>query len=163
MDDLMGVQNCNVYNLPENYQLKYYFYHALSWPHCSWVAETDDGKIVGYVLCKVYDILLPIRHLCRENEESKSDMHGHITSLAVNRKYRRLGLAGKLMLQAELSLKQVYDIKYVTLHVRRSNSAAFKLYNESLKFQYTHHPSEHPIGSPTLRRNIMQMGRTHLP
>lgn len=107
MEDLLGVQNCNVYNLPENYQLKYYFYHALSWPHCSWVAETDDGKIVGYVLCKVYDVLFHL-NLFRENEESKAEMHGHITSLAVTRKYRKLGLAGRLMLQAGMQKEMIF-------------------------------------------------------
>jgi peptide alpha-N-acetyltransferase len=39
--------------LPENYQLKYYFYHGLSWPQLSYVGEDDDGKIVGYVLAKM--------------------------------------------------------------------------------------------------------------
>jgi len=28
----MNMQHCNLLCLPENYQLKYYFYHGLSWP-----------------------------------------------------------------------------------------------------------------------------------
>jgi N-alpha-acetyltransferase 10/11 len=52
VDDLIGMQNCNLSCLPENYQLKYYIYHALSWPQLSYVAE-DCGKIVGYVLAKM--------------------------------------------------------------------------------------------------------------
>jgi len=47
------MQNCNLLCLPENYQLKYYFYHGLSWPQLSYVAEDDGGKIVGYVLAKM--------------------------------------------------------------------------------------------------------------
>ena len=31
-DDLLNVQHCNLLCLPENYQMKYYFYHGLSWP-----------------------------------------------------------------------------------------------------------------------------------
>ncbi|XP_061627978.1 N-alpha-acetyltransferase 11-like isoform X2 [Phyllopteryx taeniolatus] len=31
-DDLMNMQHCNLLCLPENYQMKYYFYHGLSWP-----------------------------------------------------------------------------------------------------------------------------------
>jgi peptide alpha-N-acetyltransferase len=54
VEDLVQVQNCNVHSLPENYQLKYYIYHLLSWPQCSWVAENEDGNIVGYVLAKMY-------------------------------------------------------------------------------------------------------------
>jgi hypothetical protein len=34
-------------------QMKYYFYHLLSWPQLLWVAEDFDGKIVGYVLAKM--------------------------------------------------------------------------------------------------------------
>lgn len=32
VDDLMAMQNANLLCLPENYQLKYYLYHALTWP-----------------------------------------------------------------------------------------------------------------------------------
>ncbi len=39
--------------LPENYQMKYYMYHGLSWPQLSYVAEDESGKIVGYVLAKM--------------------------------------------------------------------------------------------------------------
>jgi hypothetical protein len=40
-------------SLPENYQLKYYFYHILSWPQLLHVAVDYDGSIVGYVLAKM--------------------------------------------------------------------------------------------------------------
>lgn len=73
--------------LPENYQLKYYFYHILSWPQLSYVAHEKDGSIVGYVLAKM-------------EEESPEDIHGHVTSVAVKRTHRRLGLAEKLMKQS---------------------------------------------------------------
>lgn len=29
--DLMNMQHCNLLCLPENYQMKYYFYHGLTW------------------------------------------------------------------------------------------------------------------------------------
>ena len=32
VEDLLEMQACNLECLPENYQLKYYFYHILSWP-----------------------------------------------------------------------------------------------------------------------------------
>jgi peptide alpha-N-acetyltransferase len=40
-------------SLPENYQMKYYLYHILSWPQLLYVAEDYDGRIVGYVLAKM--------------------------------------------------------------------------------------------------------------
>lgn len=87
IDDLTHIQACNLLCLPENYQLKYYFYHILSWPQLSYVAHDKDGGIVGYVLAKM-------------EEESPEDIHGHVTSVAVKRTHRRLGLAEKLMKQS---------------------------------------------------------------
>lgn len=121
-EDLMNMQHCNLLCLPENYQMKYYFYHGLSWPQLSYVAEDEKGNIVGYVLAKMED----------ENDEHK---HGHITSLAVKRSHRRLGLAQKLMDQASRAMVECFDAKYVSLHVRKSNRAALNLYTNSLQFE----------------------------
>eukprot|EP01135_Chromosphaera_perkinsii_P010598 Nk52_evm1s2189 gene=Nk52_evmTU1s2189 len=120
INDLMNMQHCNLVCLPENYQMKYYFYHALSWPQLSFVAEDQDGRIVGYVLAKM--------------EEESSDPHGHITSLAVMRSCRRLGIAAKLMGQASLEMVDNFGAKYVSLHVRKSNRAALHLYKDTLGF-----------------------------
>jgi peptide alpha-N-acetyltransferase len=38
--------------LPENYNLKYYYYHILSWPQLLHVAEVE-GTVAGYVLAKM--------------------------------------------------------------------------------------------------------------
>lgn len=120
-EDLINMQHCNLLCLPENYQMKYYFYHGLSWPQLSYVAEDENGKIVGYVLAKM-------------EEDSEDDPHGHITSLAVKRSHRRLGLAQKLMNQSSRAMVECFDAKYVSLHVRISNRAALHLYSETLGF-----------------------------
>jgi len=120
--DLMNMQHCNLLCLPENYQMKYYFYHGLSWPQLSYVAEDGDGKIVGYVLAKM-------------EEDPEETPHGHITSLAVRRTHRRLGLARKLMDQSCRAMVESFGAKYVSLHVRVSNRAALRLYADTLKFQ----------------------------
>lgn len=73
------MQACNLQNLPENYQMKYYLYHALSWPSLLYVAEDDSGKIVGYVMAKM------------EDENESEAVHGHITSISVLRSHRKLG------------------------------------------------------------------------
>ncbi|KAI8335320.1 acyl-CoA N-acyltransferase [Chlamydoabsidia padenii] len=121
VDDLIAIQNCNQLDLPENYHMKYYLYHALSWPQLSFVAEDDNGKIVGYVLAKM-------------EEDTSSVPHGHITSLSVMRTYRRLGLAEKLMTQSTKQMQEVFDAHYVSLHVRKTNRAAIGLYRDTLKF-----------------------------
>lgn len=125
--DLLAMQACNLLCLPENYQMKYYFYHLLSWPQLLYVAE-DDGKIVGYVLAKM------------EEEtgtagSASEEPHGHITSLAVLREYRKLGLATSLMTAVEKVMLTCYDALYVSLHVRVSNKAALTLYRDTLGFK----------------------------
>lgn len=39
------LQRCNLLCLPENYQLKYYLYHNLTWPQLLYVAEDYDGTV----------------------------------------------------------------------------------------------------------------------
>ena len=124
--DLAAMQACNLLCLPENYQMKYYFYHILSWPQLLYVAD-DGGKIVGYVLAKMEDDALA----SHQSEEP----HGHITSLAVLREYRKLGIATKLMSTVEKVMLDCYDAQHVSLHVRVSNKAALTLYRDTLGFE----------------------------
>ncbi|OJT09036.1 N-terminal acetyltransferase A complex catalytic subunit ard1 [Trametes pubescens] len=116
------MQACNLQNLPENYTLKYYLYHALTWPQLSYVAE-EDGKIVGYILAKM-----------EEDVTDGDEPHGHVTSISVLRSYRRLGLAKRLMIQSQEAMATVYKASYVSLHVRKSNRAALGLYRDTLGF-----------------------------
>mmetsp|Transcript_22664 Transcript_22664/g.25223 ORF Transcript_22664/g.25223 Transcript_22664/m.25223 type:complete len:179 (-) Transcript_22664:147-683(-) len=126
-EDLFRVQHRNLTCLPENYQMKYYFYHILTWPQLSYVAEDTKGRIVGYVLAKMED---------KQDEDDKDwQPHGHITSIAVMGSYRKLGLATKLMRQAQYSMVECYHAHYVSLHVRRSNRAALHLYSIALAFE----------------------------
>lgn len=153
IEDIQAMQNANLHNLPENYQLKYYMYHILSWPQASFVATTydevinvNDGeidvpvtqdpkgdtayinrgeKIVGYVLGKMED----------DPEAADKTPHGHITSLSVMRTYRRMGIAEKLMRQSLYAMCELFGAQYVSLHVRKSNRAALHLYRDSLKFE----------------------------
>ncbi|KAK0720894.1 acyl-CoA N-acyltransferase [Lasiosphaeris hirsuta] len=130
--DIPLIQHANIENLPENYFLKYYLYHALSWPQLSYVAVDvsrprktpyDYPKIVGYVLAKM------------EEEPADGVQHGHITSLSVMRTHRRLGIAEKLMRQSQLAMVETFGAHYVSLHVRVSNNAAIHLYRDTLGFK----------------------------
>lgn len=133
---LPSIQTCNITNLPENYFLKYYLYHALTWPQLSFVAivrpptsttktgstSTKYPKVVGYVLAKM------------EEDPTDSIQHGHITSLSVMRTHRRLGIAERLMRLSQRAMAEVFDASYVSLHVRMSNVAALHLYRDTLGF-----------------------------
>jgi len=116
------MQTANLHCLPENYRMKYYMYHLLSWPELLYVAEDYDGKIVGYVLAKM------------EDESDKPVTQAHITSLAVLRTHRKMGIATRLMNATHQAMIDNFQATYVTLHVRKSNFTAFHLYHEVLKY-----------------------------
>mmetsp|Transcript_70838 Transcript_70838/g.98135 ORF Transcript_70838/g.98135 Transcript_70838/m.98135 type:complete len:158 (+) Transcript_70838:49-522(+) len=122
---MLNMQHCNMRNLPENYQMKYYLYHALSWPQLLQVAETHDGKIVGYVMAKMED----------DDDADNSVEHGHITSISVLASHRKLGLATKLMRAAQYQMHAFYGAEYCSLHVRVSNRAAIGLYHGVLGYE----------------------------
>ena len=136
--DLVDIQQTNLKCLPENYPLRYYFYHYLSWPHLLWVETDYNGKIVGYVLAKMEedtDDGSPRRTSLSEPSEEVSSTHGHVTSLAVLHSQRRLGIATELMRAVQESMSSLYDADYVALHVRVSNRAALRLYQDTLGFR----------------------------
>ncbi|CAI7594638.1 unnamed protein product [Penicillium bialowiezense] len=148
IDLLPSIQTCNITNLPENYFLKYYLYHALTWPQLSFVAVvrpkngykhgSGNGlsgvgaagdvsgqypKVVGYVLAKM------------EEEPTDGKQHGHITSLSVMRTHRRLGIAERLMRMSQRAMAESHRAHFVSLHVRMSNVAALRLYRDTLGFE----------------------------
>jgi N-alpha-acetyltransferase 10/11 len=114
--------------LAENYRLSYYLYQILAWPQISTVAEDSGGRIVGYVLAQMND----------DAEGEQGDPHGHILSVAVLKTHRKLGLATRLMQAAEKAMVDVYDGERLTLHVRRTNTAALHLYQQTLGFRVHH-------------------------
>lgn len=59
---------------------------------------------------------------------------GHITSLAVLRTHRKRGIATGLMRRSQTEMENVFSAEYVSLHVRKSNAAAFHLYKETLAY-----------------------------
>ena len=82
--------------------------------------RTSNGRIVGYVLAKL--------------DEDSTTVHGHITSLAVLRTHRKLGIAAKLMRAAHDAMQGTFDAEYCSLHVRVSNAAAIHLYVDVLGY-----------------------------
>merc|ERR1711998_686705 len=114
---MVCIRRATLADLP---QMQYYIYHVLSWPQLLFVAEDYNHKIVGYVLSKI--------------DEDSEVAHGHITSLAVLRSHRKLGLATKLMSAAQASMVETFEAKHVSLHVRKSNMGALHLYSQTLGY-----------------------------
>lgn len=125
IEDLIGIQDCNISCLPENYTFKYYYYHYMNWPGLIFVAEDRrTKKIVGYVLAKMDD-----------EESDTPTTKGHITSLSVLREYRKMGIAKKLMEATHMAMKSIFGLEMVTLHVRVGNMAALGLYRDILRYE----------------------------
>mmetsp|Transcript_98408 Transcript_98408/g.275597 ORF Transcript_98408/g.275597 Transcript_98408/m.275597 type:complete len:294 (-) Transcript_98408:46-927(-) len=155
--DVPSIQNCNLACLPENYNSQFYCSHLRQWPDLALVAEDVSGvtgdnarmgvsdqdrhlfnfgpnrghsepKIVAYVLGKIES-----RPIVDYNDPisgaNRVETLGHVTSLAVHHDFRRLGLAKTLMTQLHHHL-QYHGIQSCGLHVRTSNQAACRLYQE---------------------------------
>jgi hypothetical protein len=83
--------------------------------------DLNKKRIVGYVLAKMED-------------ENVDVVHGHITSLAVLRSYRKMGIANMLMVCAHNAMQETFSARYSSLHVRKSNAAAKHLYTQKLGY-----------------------------
>eukprot|EP00042_Codosiga_hollandica_P020370 m.65742 g.65742 ORF g.65742 m.65742 type:complete len:191 (+) comp49820_c0_seq3:107-679(+) len=123
-NDLINIQHCNLMCLPENYDMKYHMYHICAYPELSHVAEDENGELVGYVLAKI-----------NEDIQEGDPINGHITSLAVKRTHRRLGIAKKMMDLAAQAMVDNYKAMHCSLHVRAGNRAARSLYEGTLGFK----------------------------
>ena len=126
--DFLQLQNANLHCLAENYHLWFWLYHYLYSPQGAHVAVDRGGKVLGYVLGK----------LDEEGPNSKPPVpiHGAITSVAVFTRFRKLGLATKLLTYTHKTLKECYNAEYVNLHVRETNRAGHMLYQKTLGYQF---------------------------
>ena len=153
--DVSSIQRCNLACLPENYNSQFYCSHLRQWPDLALVAEqvpdaednsnkrssqgrlgsfpssfapgsNQEPKIVAYVLGKI-DTRPVIDYDNPTAFDDRMETLGHVTSLAVQQDYRRLGLAKAMMAQLHYHLRH-QGIQSCGLHVRTSNQAACRLY-----------------------------------
>ncbi|XP_952838.1 GNAT-family N-acetyltransferase, putative [Theileria annulata] len=139
--DLVSLSDCNLVNVIENYQMKYYFYHLLSWPHLTNIT-INKGFVCGYSMSKL------------EEDKNKA---GHVTAVGVLRSFRNLGIATNVIKQtrkgansiamectsekisnkiaavtnfgeSDNAMNKVYDCDCSYLYVRVTNWAAYSLY-----------------------------------
>lgn len=106
-------------------------------------SEQPKSKVVAYVLGKVEEIppeipsqfysdgsYHPYGDSLNNQQHHQPEFRGHVTSLAVLQPYRRMGLANALMKQLHYHLEEAYGAGAVGLHVRKSNVAACRLYQQ---------------------------------
>jgi ribosomal-protein-alanine N-acetyltransferase len=127
LEDLEGVIEVNEQELPEDYP--YFFYKSIldNYPEAFLVACNNDGEIIGYIMWRV-EKTPAITSLKLKN-------NGHLVSIAVLKKYKRLGVATTLLSHSMKKIKK-YKIDEFVLEVRVSNLEAINLYKK-FKF-YTH-------------------------
>jgi ribosomal-protein-alanine N-acetyltransferase len=119
--DLDQVVNINHECLPENYTTFFFMDLHERYPDTFIVAEID-GKIVGYILCRIETGLSGFDRLGISKK-------GHVISLAVLPQSRRQGMATALLQEAMKNMLQ-YKARECYLEVRLGNEEAIKLYTK---------------------------------
>jgi ribosomal-protein-alanine N-acetyltransferase len=119
--DLQSVMQINRVCLPENYTDVFFIDLHQRFPETFIVAE-EDGKIVGYVMCRIEVGLASfgLGGLIRK---------GHVVSIAVLPQGRRKGVAQALMTKAMDGMRH-YKAKLCYLEVRVTNAAGVALYKK---------------------------------
>jgi ribosomal-protein-alanine N-acetyltransferase len=125
LEDLEGVIEVNEQELPEDYP--YFFYKSIldNYPESFLVACNSNQEIIGYIMWRV-ERTPAITSLKLKN-------NGHLVSIAVSKKYRRLGVATTLLSHSMKKIKK-YKVDEFVLEVRISNNEAVNLY-KTFNFQ----------------------------
>jgi ribosomal-protein-alanine N-acetyltransferase len=123
--DLPMVIDINMATLPEHYS-DYFFESILRELPEAFIVAEHDGKIIGYIMCKIEFGFSNFRKLGFVKK-------GHVVSVAVLEEHRNKGLGKALMLEGiNGSMHKKSDEIY--LEVRVSNTGAVKMY-ERLGFE----------------------------
>jgi ribosomal protein S18 acetylase RimI-like enzyme len=104
-EDIPGINQINLDNLPENYSHYFYLNHLEKWPELSIVAETTSNEMIGYALGRL---------------EGNPNPIGHVASVAVNKRFRGCGVAQSLMNSLHVSFVNDYNVDSVSLYCRVS-------------------------------------------
>jgi len=127
INDLSSVTEINQTCLPENYTDIFFVDLFRRHPETFVVAE-EDGKIAGYIMCRVEVGLSSIGL-------SGLVKKGHVVSVAVLPEHRRKGIGEALVTQAMEGMRK-YNAKQCFLEVRVTNQEAIALYKK-LGFEVT--------------------------
>ena len=118
-EDLQAVVEINMSTLPEHYS-DYFFESILKELPEAFIVTELEGKIVGYIMCKVEFGFSNFRKLGFVKK-------GHVVSVAVVPEHRGKGL-GKALMHEAMSGTASKKCDEIYLEVRVSNESAVKLY-----------------------------------
>ena len=129
-------------DLSEPYSIYTYRYFLNLWPDLSYLAYYND-EIIGVIICKLDNVNQTTYYDPENNQDPSSSgknltieqtleknmvKKGYIGMLAVNDKYRRLGIATTLVEKAIDAMINNYNIKEVMLETEITNRSALNLY-----------------------------------
>ena len=129
-------------DLSEPYSIYTYRYFLNLWPDLSYLAYYND-EIIGVIICKLDNVNQTTYYDPENNQDASSSgknltieqtleknmvKKGYIGMLAVNDKYRRLGIATTLVEKAIDAMIDNYNIKEVMLETEITNRSALNLY-----------------------------------
>ena len=130
--DIPACIRLNQTSMPENYLPMFWTTHYNQFGDMFFVAKVD-GELIGYVMCRE-EVVNGIRT-------------GLVVSIAVDSRYRKLGVGQELMKNAHYAMRE-RRMKVAALQVRQSNVSAIALYqgmgyaNSHTIHDYYNHPSE---------------------
>ena len=109
--DIPFIRNCNIANLPENYEDRFYRDQLFTYPDLSLIVEDENENLVGYALGRI---------LTRQTLLGKSQQHGHIFSVAVSRSHRGKKLANQMIDLLHVQFSKRENINDIDLFCRVS-------------------------------------------
>jgi len=120
LGDINEIIKINRQCLPENYSFDFFYRILTDFGFACAVAE-QEGKVVGYLLCRLER---PFSSFLGMNP-----VKGHVISIAVLPKYRRQGLGLEIM---KYGMKKLIENKVTSIYleVRVSNVAAVEMYKK---------------------------------
>lgn len=121
MNDLASVTQINAACLPENYTDIFFVDLYRRHPETFVVAE-EDGKIVGYIMCRIE---MGLSNFGLSGVAKK----GHVVSVAVLPEHRRKGMGKALVVKAMEGMRG-YGAKQCYLEVRVTNQEAISMYKK---------------------------------
>lgn len=117
ISDWIDIDKCNRITAAENYDGTFYKSFLESTDASNFILELNYDETVGYILATK-----------QQNPSSKAI--GHIMSICILKDHRKKGYGKKLIKKVEHDLIFRFGIKYMSLHVKVTNTIAYNLYTK---------------------------------